>query len=100
MNCGTRTDAVLADAADVVAAEVDEHHVLGALLLVALQLLGQPHVLVVVAAARPRAGDRMRLDARALRRAPASPATSRRSTAPPMRMKYMYGDGFTCRSAR
>ena len=38
---------------------------LGALLLVALQLLGQPQVLFVAAAARPRAGDRMRLDARA-----------------------------------
>ena len=56
---------VLADAADVVAAEIDEHHVLGALLLVALQLLGQPQVLFGVPAARPRAGDRMRLDARA-----------------------------------
>ena len=57
---------VLADAADVVAAEIDEHHVLGALLLVALQLFGEPHVLFVGAAARPRAGNRMRLDARSL----------------------------------
>ena len=64
MNCGTRTDPVLADAADVVAAEIDEHDVLGALLLVALQLLGQPHVLFVVAPARPRARNRVRLDAR------------------------------------
>ena len=55
--------AELADAAEIVAAEVDEHHVLGAFLLVALQLLGQPQVLLLVAAARPRAGDRMRLDA-------------------------------------
>ena len=55
--------AVLGHAADVVASEVHEHHVLGALLLVALQLLGQPHVLFLVAPARPRAGDRMRLDA-------------------------------------
>ena len=62
MNCGTRTDAVLADAADVVAPEVDQHHVLGALLLVALQLLGQPQVLFLGPAARPRAGDRVRLD--------------------------------------
>ena len=52
MNCGTRTRAVLADAADVVAAEVDEHDVLGALLLVALQLLGETQVLFVVAPAR------------------------------------------------
>ena len=35
-----------------------------------------------------------------LRRAPAFPATIRRSDTPPMRMKYMYGDGLTWRSAR
>ena len=42
-------DAVVADAAEVVAAEVDEHDVLGAFLLVALQLLAEAHVLLVVA---------------------------------------------------
>ena len=40
MNVSTDTDAVLADAAEVVAPEVDEHHVLGALLLVGEQALG------------------------------------------------------------
>ena len=54
--------AVLADAADVVAPEIDEHHVLGALLLVALQLVGEAQILLLGAAARPRAGDRMGLD--------------------------------------
>ena len=39
--------------------EVDEHHVLGALLRVALELLGEEVVLAGVAAARPRAGDRV-----------------------------------------
>ena len=39
---------------------------LGALLLVAPQLLGEAQVFLVVAPARPRAGDRMRLDAPAL----------------------------------
>ena len=39
MNVSTSTAAVLAHAAEVVAAEVDEHHVLGALLLVGEQLL-------------------------------------------------------------
>ena len=63
MYCGTRTDAVLADAAEVVAPEIDQHDVLGALLLVALQLLGQAQILLLVPPARPRAGDRMRLDA-------------------------------------
>ena len=41
--------AVLADAADVVAPEIDEHDVLGALLLVALELLGEPLVFVLAA---------------------------------------------------
>ena len=53
--------AVRRHASEVVAPEVDEHHVFGALLLVALQLLGEPHVLFLGAAARARAGDRMRL---------------------------------------
>ena len=83
MNCGTRTDAVLADAADVVAAEVDEHHVLGALLLVALQLLGQP--LVLVRRSRRAAACRQSDASRRARprRARASRATSRRPTRRP-----------------
>ena len=47
------------DAPQVVAAEVDQHHVLGALLRVALELLGEQGVLAGVGAARPRAGDRV-----------------------------------------
>ena len=43
------------DPADVVAAEVHEHHVLGALLRVPLELLGEDRVLALVRAARPRA---------------------------------------------
>src|SRR5262245_42956137 len=54
---------VFADTTDVVAAEIDQHDVLGTLLLVALQLFGHPHVFFVGASARPRAGNRMRLDA-------------------------------------
>ena len=47
--------------------EIDEHHVLGALLLVALQLLRRAaDPLLRCVAARPRAGNRMRLDAPAL----------------------------------
>ena len=55
--------AVLGDAPHVVATEIDEHHVLGALLFVALQLLGETQILFLVAAARTRARDRVRLDA-------------------------------------
>src|SRR4051794_5077025 len=51
---------VLAHAPEVVAAEVDEHHVLGALLLVGEQLLADAAVLLERRAARARAGDRAR----------------------------------------
>ena len=47
------------DPPEVVAAEVDEHHVLGPLLGVALELLGEEVVLARRRAARARAGDRM-----------------------------------------
>ena len=90
----------LADPSEIVPAEIDEHDVLGALLLVALQLLAKPQVLLF---ARCRAAACRRSDASrpaVLRRGPASRETSRRSRAPPMRMKYMYGDGLTWRSAR
>ena len=92
--------AVVADAAEVVAAEVDEHHVLGALLLVALQLLAEPHdppracaprgrvpAIGCVSTCRPStrtsiSGDEPTIDAS------------------PTRRKNMYGDGLTWRSAR
>ena len=46
------------DAPDVVAGEVDEHHVLGALLRVLGELGGQAPVVGFGAAAAPGAGDR------------------------------------------
>ncbi len=55
-----------AHAAEVVPAEVDEHHVLGALLRVALELLGEELVLAGVGAARTRAGDGVRREPIAL----------------------------------
>ena len=61
MNSSTLTRAVLADPAEVVAAEVDQHHVLGALLRVGEQRLGLAAVLLLVGAARIGAGDRPRL---------------------------------------
>ena len=47
------------DAAQIVAAQVDEHHVFGAFLGVALELLGQQRVFASVSPARPRTGDRV-----------------------------------------
>ena len=81
--------AVFRHAADVVAPQVDQHHVLGPLLLARLQFLRQ--ALVVLGAAR-RAGACRRSGASrraAPRRAPASRATRRRWRAPPIRMKNM-----------
>ena len=51
---------VLADPAEVVAAEVDEHHVLGTLLVIAEQLGGDLPVLFRAGTSRARAGDRLR----------------------------------------
>ncbi len=92
--------AELADPAEVVAPEIDEHDVLGALLLVALQLLGRG------AGLPPRCVPRGRVPAigwvstrRPSTRTSISgddPTIDR----PPIRMKYMYGDGLTWRSAR
>ena len=52
----------LADAADVVAREVDEHRVLGTFLRVALEVLGERGVLCGIAAATARAGNRVGVD--------------------------------------
>jgi hypothetical protein len=46
MYCGTRTLPYSQTRPTIVAPEIDEHHVLGALLLVALQLVGQREVLL------------------------------------------------------
>ena len=51
--------AVVAHAPDIIAAQVDEHHMLGFLLLVALQFLTEAHVFLFGLAARPCPGDRM-----------------------------------------
>ena len=54
--------AELAYAADVVAAEVDEHHVFGALFFVVQHLVGQRLVFLLVGAARAGSGDGAVLD--------------------------------------
>ena len=77
MNSVTSTVPSARDAADVVAAEVDQHDVLGALLRVGQQLLRQRAVLLRRRAARARAGDRPRHHAPARACAPASRARRR-----------------------
>ncbi len=79
----------LADAADVVPAEIDQHHVLGALLLVALQLVGR--------AADPLPRSRPRGRVPAIGWVSTCCPSTRTSISgedptiakPPMRMKYM-----------
>ena len=87
------------DAPEVVAAEVHEHHVLGALLGVTAELVGHAVVVGRRGAPRPGAGDRVRRHR--------SPTTWSRSSglAPTtsndgVRVKNRYGDGLTRRSAR
>ena len=55
---GDLDGADLGDAADIVAAEIEQHQMLGALLRIGEQFLFQRLVLVRRRAARPRAGDR------------------------------------------
>ena len=58
--------AVCRHAPEIVAPQIDEHHVFGAFLLVALQLLSQPGVVFLSRPSRPRAGDRVRFDSASL----------------------------------
>ena len=92
--------AVLAHAAEVVAAEVDEHHVLGALLLVGEQLVGDR-------ASSSGLAPRGRVPAigRGARPAGRVTVSSGSGLAPaiwksPKSRKYMYGLGLTARSPR
>ena len=71
-----------ADAAEIVAQHVDDHHVLGAVLRRGQQLAGERAVLVAGAAARPRALDRVgRDDVRRESRRGTAPARPRGSPA-------------------
>ena len=91
--------AVLAHAPEVVAAEVDEHHVLGPLLLVGEQLVRHPLVLLGGHSPRAGAGDRTGRDVPSLtviRGSGLAPAISKS----PKSRKYMYGLGFTARRPR
>jgi hypothetical protein len=91
--------AVLADPPEVVAAEVDEHHVLRALLLVREQLGGDR----ASSAVSPPRG-RVPAMGRVLTRRPVT-VSSGSGEAPTIwksskSRKYMYGDGLTARSPR
>ena len=73
---GDADGADLGHPADVVAPEIEQHQVLGALLGIGEQLLLQRLVLVRRRPARPRAGDRPDRDRRRRARAPGSPGSS------------------------
>ena len=91
--------AIPRDATDVVAPEIDEHHVLGALFLVGEKLGGESFVVERRRAARSRAGDRSDRDASSATRTSNSGELPTSST-PSSTRWYMYGDGFSARSAR
>ena len=92
--------AELADAANVVAPEIDEHDVLGAFLLVALEFLGEAQVFV----RRFYRVGRVPAIGWVSTRAPSTRTSisgdEPTTDTPPIRMKNMYGDGLTCRNAR
>ena len=81
--------AVVADAAEVVAAEVHEHDVLGALLLVALQLLAQPQVVLLVAARARRVPAIGCVSTRRPSTRTSISGDEPTTDSPPRRMKYM-----------
>ena len=89
----------VAHATEVVAPEVDEHQVLGALLLVGEQLLGERVVLLGRRPAPARAGDRVQQRPAVIdldQRLGDEPTTSK----PSKRNRYMYGLGLVRRSTR
>ena len=91
---------VFADPAQIVAPEIHQHDVFGALFLVGCQFLRKALVFGVVRAARPSSRDRPVRRLRVPESSPAFPETIRRSSASGIFRKYMYGEGFTIRSAR
>ena len=99
MRSGTVTDAVLGHASHVVAAEIHQHAVLGELLLVRQQVLGE---------ARSSSAVLPRGRVPAMGRTVTVSSSTRTSTSgelptsdiPSSSRKYRYGDGFRLRSAR
>ena len=100
MKSTTSTRAGLADPAQVVAAQVDEHQVLGALLGVGEQLVGERLVLLRRGAAVPGAGDGVDHGPPVLDLDQRLGARSRPTSNPSRRNRYMYGDGLVARSTR
>ena len=97
--------AVVADAANVIAAQVDEHDVLSALFFVVAQLFFQAAVFGFVtgrACACPQWADtQVCVPVTRTSISGDEPRTVMSSLCSPcMRRKYIYGDGFTRRSAR
>ncbi len=91
----------VADAAEVVAGEVDQHEVLGALLLVVPELLGERVILGAVATALARARDRLQRRDRPSRVSETCVSGDAETIcSEPKSANTMYGEGFTARSAR
>ena len=91
--------AVLADAAEVVAAEVDEHHVLGALLLVGEQV-GGDRASSAASAPRGRVPAIGRVEARRPETVSSGSGEAPAIWKSTKSRKYMYGHGLTARRPR
>ena len=85
---------------DVVARQIDEHDVLGALLGMLHQLGRHEPVVLVGAPSATGPGDRARTRRSGRATAPSARATNPTIVNSGWRTKYMYGDGFTWRSTR
>ena len=90
----------LGDAADVVAAEVEQHQVLGALLGVGEQLVGERAVVLGRRAARPGAGDRADGDLAVAHPDQDLGARADDREAAEIEDRYRKGEGLMRRSAR
>ena len=90
----------LGHAADVVAAEVHQHDVLGLLLLVGQQFVGQLAVLLLRRAARAACRRSGRSSTRLPVRRTMTSGDEPTSVWSPILRKNVYGDGFSRRSAR
>ena len=97
---GDLDGADLGDAADIVAAEIEQHQMLGALLRIGEQFLFERLVFVRRRAARARAGDRADGHGAIAQPSPEFPGSIRRPRSCRNRENKDKGDGLVRRSAR
>ncbi len=93
------TDAHAADAAEIVAQQIDDHQILGAILLAGAQFGGERGIFGGIPAARPCALDRPRLDLAVAQRTGTAPARRTADAVSPNSRKAAKVAGLRRRSA-